>query len=234
MATLFYKLAIALLILLPCSALGVRLGLWHYSIGLALCSLSLVGSFAIQIIHSIWLLKKPPAATKRILRRTSLIALPPLLVAASVIRDAGQLPMIHDISTDTDNPPVFVQLVEARGTDSNALTIDPDVIRQQRQAYPHLQPLTSSLSPAQALTKAYEISQQLGWDIYALDKQGLRLEATATSLWFGFVDDIVVRVRPQSTGSVIDLRSVSRVGQGDLGANARRIKAFMKAFKQEQ
>ncbi len=230
-ARLFYRLAIILLIVLPVAPLGVRLGLWHHSIGLALCTLALLGSFLIQIIHSIWLLRKPPQATKRLLRKTSLVALPPLLVAAAIIREAGDKPMIHDISTDTESPPEFAALLAERRPEHNSLTISAEVLSQQRRAYPQLQPLLSTLPPEQALLQAAATAEQLGWRLYQLDQQQGRLEATATTLWFGFVDDIVVRVRPHQQGSIIDLRSASRVGQGDLGANAKRIEAFIKAFK---
>ena len=58
-----------------------------------------------------------------------------------------------------------------------------------------------------------------------------RLEATARTRWFGFRDDVVVRVRPDGAGSRVDVRSVSRVGRSDLGTNARRIRGFMDALR---
>ena len=229
-ARLFYYLAIGLLILLPISPLAVKTGLLHYSIGLALCAISLVGSFLIQILISIWLLRKPPVSTKRILRKASLIALPPLLVAAVIIRDSADKPMIHDITTDVDDPPSFDFLLDHRGADSNSLAISAVVLREQQRAYPHLRPLITPFTREQAMNKAALVSEQLGWDIAKVDRDSGHLEATYTSRWFGFVDDIVIRIRSHPQGSVTDLRSVSRVGEGDLGANAKRIDAFAEAF----
>ena len=67
----------------------------------------------------------------------------------------------------------------------------------------------------------------MGWEIVASDPKTLRIEATDTTLWFGFKDDVVVRLTPSPTGSRIDVRSVSRVGKSDVGTNARRIKAYL-------
>ena len=71
----------------------------------------------------------------------------------------------------------------------------------------------------------------MGWEVLAADPAALRIEATDRSLWFGFADDIVVRVTPAGeNGSRIDVRSLSRVGIGDLGVNARRVQAFVDAL----
>ena len=70
----------------------------------------------------------------------------------------------------------------------------------------------------------------LGWEIVSVSENEGRIEATATTFWFGFKDDVVIRVREDSGGTRIDLRSVSRVGGGDLGANAARIRAFIDAI----
>ncbi|HQX74726.1 MAG TPA: DUF1499 domain-containing protein, partial [Thermoflexales bacterium] len=73
-------------------------------------------------------------------------------------------------------------------------------------------------------------ARSLGWQIHHTDAARGMLEASETTFWFGFTDDIVIRVRPHHEGSRIDLRSVSRVGRGDLGANARRILRFSTVF----
>jgi uncharacterized protein (DUF1499 family) len=83
-----------------------------------------------------------------------------------------------------------------------------------------------SVSPLDALAQADRAARALGWTVVASDPGRGRLEATATTFWFRFTDDIVIRVRPQDAGSRLDIRSKSRVGRGDLGANARRIRAF--------
>ena len=98
----------------------------------------------------------------------------------------------------------------------------------QRQHYPDIQPLSLRLAPAAALQAAQRAALRLGWQIDACVPADGRLEATDTSAFFGFKDDVVVRVRASDAGSRIDVRSKSRVGLGDLGANAHRVRAFLK------
>ncbi len=71
-----------------------------------------------------------------------------------------------------------------------------------------------------------------GWTIVASDPATGRIEASQTSRWFGFTDDIVIRVAAHGTGSRIDMRSLSRQGRSDFGVNAARIRAYMRALKQ--
>jgi uncharacterized protein (DUF1499 family) len=67
----------------------------------------------------------------------------------------------------------------------------------------------------------------MDWQIVSADTAAGRLEATATTRWFGFKDDVVVRIRPDATGSRVDVRSVSRVGKSDVGTNAARVRTFL-------
>jgi len=103
-----------------------------------------------------------------------------------------------------------------------------DVPRLQREYYPDIRPLELPLHPPQALVRARAVATRLGWRIDAYDSAQGRLEATAQTAFFGFQDDVVVRVRPSGTGSRIDVRSESRVGLGDVGANAARVRLFLK------
>ena len=98
------------------------------------------------------------------------------------------------------------------------------------EAYPDLKPIESDLSVAYAVDRTEATLQAMGLEIVAVDKDAGLVEATATTFWFGFKDDLVVRVQPTHTGSKIDVRSVSRVGQSDLGANGARIAKFLQAF----
>lgn len=143
-------------------------------------------------------------------------------------RIAEQVPPIHDISTDTDNPPRFVDLVPARQEAPNAVDYPGDEFaRQQREAYPDLGPLVLDASVADAFHRAQRAAADMGWEIVAADPATGRIEATATTTWFGFRDDIVVRVEATDTGSRIDVRSASRVGRSDIGKNAARIRAYL-------
>ncbi|MCC5887912.1 MAG: DUF1499 domain-containing protein [Gammaproteobacteria bacterium] len=144
---------------------------------------------------------------------------------------ANEVPPIHDISTDSADPPEFVAVVELRGPNANPLDYDAEALAAvTREAYPFVQPIHSRLPPAAAFARAQQIVDDFGWEVVAADAAAGHLEATATTRLYGFKDDFVVRVRPDGSGSRIDLRSVSRVGQSDLGANAGRIGAFIVAF----
>ena len=145
-----------------------------------------------------------------------------LLVVA--LRPGAGLPTINDITTNPEDPPVF----SARDRDMRypAERFAP----QQRAAYPDLQPIRVSSTPEKALLLARQTAESLGWEIVSFDPSAGRLEARAVSRIFRFVDDIAVRVRPLEAGAVVDVRSKSRDGRGDLGANARRIRAYSAAI----
>jgi uncharacterized protein (DUF1499 family) len=140
--------------------------------------------------------------------------------------------MIHDITTDTENPPVFVSILALRKDAPNsAIYGGPEVATRQHVAYPDIRPLVSDLPPARAFERSRSVAQQMGWNIVDEDPAEGRIEAIATTRWFGFKDDIVLRIAPAAgTGSRIDIRSVSRVGKSDVGTNARRIRAFLRKF----
>ena len=107
----------------------------------------------------------------------------------------------------------------------------PEVAAKQQQAYPDIVPLLLNVPPGRAFERALAAAKAKGWDIVASDPAGGRIEATDTTFWFGFKDDVVVRVTPLPTGSRVDARSLSRVGVGDVGANAARVRAFLAAVK---
>ena len=113
------------------------------------------------------------------------------------------------------------------------LDYEPDKGVAQRRSYSHIETERSDLAPDDASQKALAVARELGWDVLAdTDVDGERtLEATATTFWFGFIDDVVVRIRPDGGGSLVDVRSASRIGSSDLGANARRVDAFMARFR---
>ena len=148
---------------------------------------------------------------------------------------AQSVPGIHDISTDTDNPPEFSVLVAERLETDNDLIYEDEVVGAetaeiQRAAYPYVQTLASELSVVDATNRAAEVLQNQGLEVANVDPNAGLVEATATTAWFGFKDDVVVRVVAEGSGSAIDVRSVSRVGRSDIGANAARIEVFLTAF----
>jgi uncharacterized protein (DUF1499 family)/uncharacterized membrane protein YvlD (DUF360 family) len=142
-------------------------------------------------------------------------------------RAARWAPPIHDITTDTVEPPAFVDVLPLRADAPNSVEYGGEPIAaQQRAAYPDLVPLTVDLAPAVAFARVLDAVQGLGWELVAAVPEEGRIEATDTTFWFGFKDDVVVRIRPRDGGSVVDARSVSRIGVGDVGTNAARLRAL--------
>ena len=231
-------LAVLVFATFPISALGSQFGFWGFRGAFAAIKVEPILG-AITVISSIALLvalRRRRVSQYRGLAWFSLIvvivSLTPLLVK---VREASQLPAIHDITTDTKSPPAFFNAVSIRPEGSNSLEYGgAELAAKQKAAYPNVAPIITTLSPPQAFARATEVANELGWKIVDSNEAQGRIEATQTSTWFGFVDDIVIRIRPdgpERSGSRVDLRSVSRVGVSDIGANAARIRRFIEAFE---
>jgi uncharacterized protein (DUF1499 family) len=136
---------------------------------------------------------------------------------------------IHDVSTDTVNPPQFAAVLPLRAADNatNPTAYDSKTAQLQKATYPDIGPLHLDAQPDQVFTRALSAARAMGWEIVATEPTQGRIEATATSFWFGFKDDIVVRITAEGSGSRVDVRSLSRTGQNDVGANARHIRDFL-------
>ena len=172
-------------------------------------------------------------------RRGMSTAVTALILAGLVIGTIGALawkasrvPAIHDITTDTQQPPPFVAVLPLRAGALNPVAYGgADVAAKQQKAFPDIAPVALDLPPARAFDRAMAAARAMGWELVASDPAAGRIEATDTTFWFGFKDDVVVRVTPQPGGSRVDVRSLSRVGGGDLGANAARIRRYLAALK---
>jgi len=144
---------------------------------------------------------------------------------------AAGVPAIHDITTDFTDPPQFVSLRKLREDTPNGANYGGSIVAdQQRAAYGDIAPVILPLSPTQALAKAQAVAQAMGWQVVSAGDG--QLEATATTPWFGFKDDVIIRIRPDGSGSRIDVRSVSRIGSSDLGANAARVRQTIERLRQ--
>jgi uncharacterized protein (DUF1499 family) len=208
---------------------GSRMGWWSFRTGLtvvlAWAAYSGLGAAVLALIALALGGRRGVAAFALV---ASLAAfLPPFLFR----RTAQSVPPIHDITTDTENPPPFVAVVERRQGASNPVEYGgPDIAAQQRAAYPDVRPVTLADPPARAYERALEAARARGWEIVAAVPAEGRIEATDTTRWFGFKDDVVVRVKPEGSGSRVDVRSLSRVGRSDVGKNASRIRAYLRAL----
>lgn len=155
-----------------------------------------------------------------------------LLVANLLLlkHKAESVPPIHDITTDYEDPPVFKAMLPFRAEAPNTADYGgPEIAAQQVEAYPDIVPLELTVTPEAAFAKVKAEARALGWKI--VSEEGGILEATDTTAWLGFKDDVVVRVTPRPQGSRVDARSLSRIGQSDLGKNAERIRALFARLK---
>jgi len=221
--------ALLLLACLPLSVIMVRLGIGGIQPGLLLLFLSCVAAAALLVLMLVLLVLPRLAPHRPAMLKRALLLVPSVLLLTNLL-GAREHPAIHDITTDTGNPPAFTAALAQRGPDANPLSIKPDTIARQREGYPDLAPLLTRLSPGLALERAAEVARELGWDVHRLDHEAGELEAVDTTFWMGFKDDIVVRVSHSSGRTHVDLRSASRVGVSDLGANAARIRSFIAQF----
>ena len=155
----------------------------------------------------------------------------------------ASVPPIHDISTDTSDPPLFVDIVPLRIADEAPNPAEYlvyyerrgeilNVPELQKEAYPDIQPVTfPNKSASETFDLALEAAKQQSWTIVAEDKDDGRIEGWHKTTFMGFVDDVVIRVRPQGEGSVLDIRSKSRLGGSDVGKNAQRIRAYINTLR---
>lgn len=157
------------------------------------------------------------------------------ILAPSVINifsNSEKFPPIHDITTNIEQPPEFEFLIESHEGRKNSLIYGGDnIAKQQRQAYPNIQPIQSELSVEGAYLHALNTAYEMQWKIVYQNPSLLSFESIAQTPFFNFSDDVIVKITAYKKGSQIDIRSVSRIGRGDRGVNAKRILEFIKLFK---
>ncbi len=218
------------------AAFGTRWGLWHFRTGFVILAWAAYAGIAAVLISLASAIFTRPTT----LRRGFLISILGLVIGVLVFgipwcywRTAQRVPAIHDISTDTENSPRFVSILPLRKNAPNPSEYGgPEIAAKQRAAYPDLAPAVLSVPPDKAFERALTAARKMGWVIVDANASEGRIEATDTTFWFGFKDDVVVRVAPADRGSRVDIRSVSRVGRSDVGMNARRIRKYVKELKQ--
>jgi len=234
-----FGLALVALVLLALAPLGWRTGLWHFRtafwylmepaafIGIAAGVVSLLSLF--------WW--GGMAVSSRVMALIGLaLGLIMFYVPWQYYHTLGTVPRIHDITTDTDNPPTFsTSVLAARAAEKgNTTDYDPKVAAAQKQGYPDLAPAKTALAPSEAFKRALAAAQGMaGWTIVAADPTTGRIEASQSTRFFGFTDDIVIRVAADGAGSRIDMRSESRQGISDFGVNAARLRSYLAALKSQ-
>lgn len=242
-------IAVIALVLLAASSVGTRGGIFGFQIGLMVFALAaLVGALAIllALVGLIWTLFAEDKSGLRtsviaLIVGAGVVAMPAYFVLSGLI---AKYPPIHDVTTDTVNPPQFVDVMERRGKHSNPVDYAAEVVPAnmpgaggmagrsvasiQQEYYPDIKPLTLNMSEEDAYWVALETAMGMGWEIVASDIDRGHIEATATTRWFGFKDDVVIRLTPDGDEKTrLDIRSCSRVGGGDVGTNAKRVRKYL-------
>jgi uncharacterized protein (DUF1499 family) len=211
------------------AGLGTRFH-WFFLTGLEIMGIAvIVGlvAIAISVIGLVAFLFTP--VNKGIyLSILGLIISIPVAVIPLYMRYEIKVPPIHDITTDISNPPAFVSVLPLRKDAYNKPEYGgPDVAAQQTKAYPDIKTLTLNMPSDKAFSKALAVVENMGWDIVAAEQKEGRIEATATTFWMGYKDDIVIRIKAHDKMSNVDIRSEARVGKSDFGKNAKRIRIFL-------
>jgi fatty-acyl-CoA synthase len=227
-------------------ALGTKYGLWNYRIALSALFFPPLGPLppvlSVSILGGVLGLIALIVLLVRHQRRGLAPALLALIIAAGMGLAFGRLaaslpksPGIHDVATDWSDPIMFSPNLMKLRVGLNPVEPHPVVPNNPRAGKiagksvaevnaafcPAAKPLTLAIAPAQALAKARDVATRHHFVI--VDEDGGQLETTAVTALYGFKDDVAFRVRPDGAGSRIDMRSISRVGGGDLGANCNRI-----------
>ncbi|UUR08214.1 DUF1499 domain-containing protein [Sphingomonas glaciei] len=224
------------------AAVGTGTGLWSFSSGLGALRYALPAAVVGGVLAIVaWIVGRRQGVRTGWLNALALVTA--LLFAGylgNMIVTARTMPAIHDVATDLDDLPQFSRLTVR----ADNLAKIPDQGRAElkamapeerwkalhRQAYGDLRPLRLAAAPGAVLQRAEALARERGWAVAAVDPAAGTLEATATTLFFRFKDDVVVRVRPDPArpgGSVVDMRSISRVGVSDIGVNAKRVRRFL-------
>jgi len=138
---------------------------------------------------------------------------------------------INDVSTDTQNPPAFSAVIPLRPESSSDIEYAGEsAAAAQAAQYPDIKPITSTLPKAEAFDRALQLATDTGWEIIAQDTGSGIIEAVASTRFFKFTDDVIIRVSESGAQSIVDIRSHSRVGRSDRGKNAERVRAFISSF----
>ena len=218
------------------SGYGYQWGWWHFSVGFQIIPWGTGGAILGAILATIGFFRMDNRT-----RNYTIAGSIAMIIGVAALANFGYwfqevrkgYPPIHDITTDTENPPEFDAIVPLRQDAPNP----PQYIHEdgpaetQKSFYPDVQTLNVSYGYDQAYDRALATAREMPWQIVGENRQEGRIEAYEKLPWFGFIDDVVIRVDTTETGSKIDIRSKSRIGKGDLGVNAERIRSYLQEYQ---
>lgn len=224
------------------AAAGNGAGAWSFMTGFGILRYAFFAALAggLLAIIALFMGRRGGLRTGRLNLLALIVALGFGGYLMSQIATARQVPAIHDATTDLADVPQFAALkVRADNLEKipdegrpELTALDPESRWKaiHRKSYGDLRALRLPLTVVEATTRAEALARARGWEIARADRQAGTVEATATTMFFRFKDDVVIRVRPDPAGpggSIVDMRSISRVGQSDIGVNAERIRSFL-------
>jgi len=219
------------------SGLGTRWGYWDFRTGLGIFRWAAYGEAAAVLITIAGCIISGYRGAWNLFIFSViglLVGIAAVSVPLKMYSTAQSVPPIHDITTDTENPPQFKMILGLRkGALNPAEYGGTEISSQQLNAYPDIRPVILEVTPAKAFELCLAAAREMGWDIINAGSADGIIEGTDTTFWFGFKDDVVIRITPSEKGSRIDMRSVSRVGKSDVGANAKRIRNFINKLRQK-
>ncbi len=226
--TLF--LLVFTVLLLGVAGPGHRAGVLSLNVSFMMLLVAIIGAVLCVVLGAtatIWNLRRGSRALAVAAALSLLVGLG-LVINFTIWMIAGRdVPQIHDISTDTIDAPEFVAIVPLRADAPNpAGYAGGQVAEQQRAAYPDIESIRLRAAHDEVFAAALRVVEAMEWALAAQAPGEGRIEATATTGYFGFRDDVVIRVRRGNGETVVDVRSKSRVGLSDLGTNAARIRDF--------
>ena len=221
------------------SALGSGQGWWHFRLGFDVLRYAVYAAGAGVLLALVALFVGRRSRSRLYLANLiGLIAAAGfLLFIGNQVRTARSVPAIHDVTTNLEDPPLFYRL-QIRKDNLETVPVEgrPDLERLapqerwralHREAYGDIATIRVPWDVPETVRRARALAADRGWEIVSTDERGI-VEATDTSLFFRFKDDVVIRARPaDGGGSIVDMRSISRVGVSDVGVNARRVREFL-------
>ena len=233
-----FGLAALALLLLALAPLGWRTGLWHfrtsfYYLMQPSAYLGIAGG-VVSLVALIWW-GQARTGGRAMLLAGLVVGAVMFYVPWSYYRTLHRVPRIHDITTDTAAPPSFSpSMLRAREAErGNTTAYDPKVGVLQKEGYPDIAPVRTTLPPGKAFERALLAAESMsGWRTVTEDPAQGIIDASQSSTFFGFTDDVAIRVVADGAGSRIDMRSASRQGVSDFGVNAKRVRAYMEVLKQ--
>lgn len=227
-------------------AIGSGQGAWPFGTGFAVLRYAVFAAMAGGVVALVALVLAWRRRDRRLVTASSValvVALAFLLYLGNYVRIARSVPALHDISTNLEDVPQFGRL-SVRADNMETIpdqgkaalkALDPESRWKavHQEAYGDIVTVRLAASVPDTIRRAEALARDRGWAIARVDTEAGVLEATDTSLFFRFKDDVVVRARPAPDGgSLVDMRSISRVGGSDIGVNAKRIRAFLKDLQQ--